>query len=72
MAIQEKDKTIGVSNQHQTAWLGITVPNGSVSCYTYGNASQLFKEVLFFVFSPKGLVESGREKDKMLKALQVC
>ena len=27
MAIQEKDKTIGVSNQHHTAWLGVTVPN---------------------------------------------
>lgn len=27
MAIQDKDKTIGVSNQLQTAWHGITVPN---------------------------------------------
>ena len=70
MAIQEKDKTIGVSNEHQTTRPGISALN-FLYCYTNDNTSQLFKQVFLFYFPAKGLVESGREKDKMLKALQV-
>lgn len=69
MAIQEKDKTIGVSNQHQTTWLSITVPN--FLYFVILMAMSLNYSKKFYIFSAKGLVESGREKDKMLKALQV-
>ena len=70
MAIQEKDKTIGVSSQHHTAWLGITVPNFLYFVILLAMPRDYLRTFCFF--SAKGLVESGREKDKMLKALQVC
>lgn len=68
MAIQEKDKTIGVSNQHQTRTRPVVFVLSFLHCYTHGNTSKIFKQDFFCA---KGLVESGREKDKMLKALQV-
>ena len=71
MAIQEKDKTIGVSNQHHTAWLGVTVLNFLSFVILLAMPRDYLKTSCFF-FPAKGLVESGREKDKMLKALQVC
>ena len=53
MTIQEKDKTIGVSNQHQTAWPDSAAVLFAIFCDIHSNASQLFKQVFFVIFLPR-------------------
>lgn len=71
MTIQEKDKTIGVSK------ISIKPPSllSLLLCLLYfvifTTMLPNYSNSFFCYFSTKGLVESGREKDKMLKALQV-